>query len=49
MQSQSELKRNGGITMRAKKASKKLKSSKALQQVKPLINPQPLPPRIHPT
>jgi hypothetical protein len=36
--------------MQKKKASaKKLTNSKSLKQVKPLLNPQPLPPRIHPT
>jgi hypothetical protein len=28
--------------------SKKLKSAKSLKTVKPLLNPQPLPPRQHP-
>lgn len=28
--------------------SKKLKGGKGLKEVKPLLNPQPLPPRVHP-
>jgi hypothetical protein len=35
-------------TRRATSRSKKLKGGKGLKDVKPLLNPQPLPPRQHP-
>jgi len=33
------------MATKAKANAKKLKSGKALKEVKPLLNPQPLPPR----